>query len=67
MPQIAPDELVTPCYLTLPPGEYMLELTNGTTTVTDKITVSATRPNEFRYPLGQYEPRNIAAEVLGKK
>ena len=60
-------ELVTPLALELAAGEYDLTMENGglTPPLTERVRVSAGRPNVFRFTMPGFSPAKVAQELRG--
>jgi len=68
-PTVPEEESVTPCFLTLPAGEYNVELRNDISPqpLTQKIRVEANRENSYVFTMPRYEPKAIAQQMASKR
>jgi eukaryotic-like serine/threonine-protein kinase len=61
---IPPAEVFTPSSLFIPPGHYILELTNNETTtpIIEKIEVESSKLNNFVFTMPGYDPQEVLME-----
>ena len=65
MPSLSSEQLITPCTLLLPAGDYIVNLSNSGISPSQekKIRVRAGQPNTFVVTMQDYDPAAIAAKA----
>jgi serine/threonine-protein kinase len=65
LPELTEEQLTTPCVLRLPEAEYEVELENGgiTPVLRERIEVRTAGPNEFVFPMPDFEPAQAATRA----